>query len=43
MTWNPLKGKTAFFKETAKRLTGFEDELERNNYIEAVAKAYQGQ
>ncbi len=28
-------------KETAKRLgTGFEDELERNNYIEAVAKAY---
>lgn len=34
------EGKTAFFKETAKRLTGFEDELERNNYIEAVAKAY---
>ena len=34
------EGKTAFFKETAKRLMGFEDELERNNYIEAVAKSY---
>ena len=34
------EGKTAFFKETAKRLMSFEDELERNNYIEAVAKAY---
>ncbi|RHR32632.1 DNA primase [Clostridium sp. AF19-22AC] len=34
------EGKTAFFKETAKRLIGFEDELERNNYVEAVAKAY---
>lgn len=34
------EGKTAFFKETAKRLVGFEDELERNNYVEAVAKAY---
>ncbi len=34
------EGKTAFFRETARRLTGFEDELERNNYIEAVAKAY---
>lgn len=32
--------KTAFFQETAKRLIEFEDELERNNYIEAVAKAY---
>ncbi|GAA0792220.1 DNA primase [Faecalicatena orotica] len=34
------EGKTAFFKETVKRLIGFEDELERNNYVEAVAKAY---
>ena len=34
------EGKTAFFRETAKRLLSFEDELERNNYIEAVASAY---
>lgn len=34
------EGKTAFFRETARKLTGFEDELERNNYIEAVAKEY---
>lgn len=34
------EGKTAFFKEAAKRLITFEDELERNNYVEAVAKAY---
>ena len=32
--------KTAFFKEAASRLTEFEDELERNNYTEAVAKRY---
>lgn len=32
--------KTAFFREVARRLIGFEDELERNNYVEAVAKAY---
>lgn len=32
--------KTTFFQEAAKRLIEFEDELERNNYIEAVAKAY---
>lgn len=37
---NSPEGKTAFFRETARRLTGFEDELERSNYIEAVAKAY---
>ena len=36
---NSPEGKTAFFRETARRLTGFEDELERSNYIEAVAKA----
>lgn len=32
--------KTAFFQEAARRLMQFEDELERNNYIEAVAKTY---
>lgn len=32
--------KTAFFQEAARRLIGFQDELERNNYIEAVAKEY---
>ena len=34
------EGKTAFFREAAGRLLEFEDELERNNYIEAVASAY---
>lgn len=34
------EGKTAFFNETARRLCGFEEEIERNNYIEAVAGAY---
>ena len=34
------EGKTEFMKEAAKRLTGFEEEIERNNYIEAVAKTY---
>lgn len=34
------EGKTEFFREVAKRLLVFEDELERNNYIEAVASAY---
>lgn len=32
--------KTAFFQEAARRLTEFQDELERDNYIEAVAKVY---
>ena len=32
--------KTAFFDETAKKLLAFSDELERNNYIEAVASRY---
>ncbi len=32
--------KTAFFDETAKKLLAFSDELERNNYIEAVARKY---
>ncbi|MDO4473431.1 MAG: DNA primase [Eubacteriales bacterium] len=34
------EGKTAFLREAAKRLSEFEDEIERSNYIEAVAKAY---
>lgn len=37
---NSPEGKTSFFNEAAKRLTEFEDNLERNNYIEAVAKKY---
>ena len=37
---NSPEGKTEFFRETAKRLLAFEDELERGNYIEAVASAY---
>lgn len=37
---NSPEGKTEFMKEAAKRLTKFEEEIERNNYIEAVAKAY---
>lgn len=34
------EGKTEFMKEAAKRLGEFEEEIERNNYIEAVARAY---
>ena len=37
---NSPEGKTAFHKEAAKRLTMFEEEIERNNYIEAVAEKY---
>ena len=33
--------KTKFFQETAKKLCTFEDEIERNNYIEAIARKYQ--
>lgn len=33
--------KTSFFHETAKKLIGFSEELERNFYIDAVAKSYQ--
>lgn len=33
--------KTKFFHETAKKLIGFSEELERNFYIDAVAKTYQ--
>ncbi len=34
-------GRTAFYRETAKRLLEFEDELERNVYLETVGKEYQ--
>lgn len=37
---NSPEGKTEFFKEVAKRLNEFEEEIERNNYIEAVAETY---
>lgn len=32
--------KTKFFQETAKKLCTFENEIERNNYIEAIARKY---
>jgi DNA primase len=35
------ESKTAFFNEIAKRLLHFEEEIERNNYMEAVAEKYQ--
>ncbi|MCM1256922.1 MAG: DNA primase [Roseburia sp.] len=35
------EGKTAFYHEIARKLLGFTQELERNNYIEAVAEKYQ--
>ena len=38
---NDPEGKTAFYNEVAKKLLGFTEELERNNYIEAVAEKYQ--
>ena len=34
------EGKTGFLNEAAKRLGRFEEEIERNNYIEAVAEKY---
>ena len=37
---NSPEGKTSFYNEVAKRLTEFEEEIERNNYIEAVAQKY---
>ncbi len=33
-------GKTAFLNEAARKLVTFEEEIERNNYIEAVAAKY---
>lgn len=35
------ESKTAFYNEVAKRLLGFTEQLERNNYIEAIAQKYQ--
>lgn len=32
--------KTKFFNETAKRLLSFTEEIERNNYIEAISRKY---
>jgi DNA primase len=32
--------KTKFFNETAKRLLAFTEEIERNNYIEAISRKY---
>lgn len=37
---NDPESKTAFYKETARKLLEFPEELERNNYIEAVASKY---
>ena len=37
---NSPEGKTAFMKEAAKKLNTFEEEIERKNYIEAVAERY---
>lgn len=37
---NAPEGKTAFMKEAAGRLVEFDEEIERSNYIEAVAKTY---
>jgi DNA primase len=34
------EGKTDFMKETARKLAEIEEEIERNNYIEAVARTY---
>ena len=33
-------GKTAFFDQMARKLLGFSDELERNNYIETLSQQY---
>ena len=37
---NSPEGKTNFMHEVAVRLTQFEEEIERNNYMEAVAEKY---
>ena len=37
---NDPDGKTAFMGAIARRLTDFEEEIERNNYLEAVAAKY---
>ena len=38
--FNDPESKTAYFNEVAAKLLAFSEELERNNYIEAVAKKY---
>lgn len=38
---NDPEGKTAFYNEAARKLLEFQEELERNNYIEAIAEKYQ--
>jgi len=38
--FNDPEKKTAFYNETAKKLLEFSGELERNNYVEAVARRY---
>ena len=38
--FNDPQGKTDFYNETAKKLLEFSQEIERNNYIEAVARKY---
>ncbi|MBO5208090.1 MAG: DNA primase [Lachnospiraceae bacterium] len=37
---NDPESKTAFHREIAKKLCGFEEEVERENYIESVAEKY---
>ncbi len=37
---NDPEGKTGFFNAVAKRLLEFNQELERNNYIEAISRTY---
>lgn len=37
---NSPEGKTGFMKEAAARLGEFEEQIERDNYTEAVARAY---
>lgn len=38
---NDPRDKTAFYQEAARKLLEFQEALERNNYIEAVAQKYQ--
>lgn len=35
------EGKTKFYREVARRLAGFSEELERTNYMSAIAERYQ--
>lgn len=38
---NDPEGKTSFYREAARKLLEFTEEVERNNYIEAIASKYQ--